>query len=76
LGKEKRGIEMICICGMDHSKPLPANFDTAPIVYSSSDRLACCHACGAIGPQNRTFFTDEKLHKEDCVYMKFHLFHQ
>ena len=58
----------ICICGLDHSKPIPDTFEYTPIVYSSNQ--STCHACGASGPKNGSFFTDPSLHHAKCKYIK------
>lgn len=59
-----------CICGLDHSKPVPDIFDAPPIVYSSSSKLAVCHACNHTGPRNADFFGKAELHDPGCKYIK------
>ena len=60
-----------CICGLDHYKPIPDVFKDAPIVFSSSHEEGICHACRAFGPNDKSFFINPALHKEDCKYMKY-----
>ena len=59
-----------CICGLDHTKPIPDIFEFAPIVFASFSKKGVCHACNAWGPKDSSFFTDSSLHNENCKYMK------
>ena len=65
----------LCVCGLDHNKPMPDVFNDPPIVYvsfSCNDSIkAVCHACGCTGPRDRSFFTDPSLHGEKCKYAIF-----
>jgi len=60
-----------CICGLDHSMPIPDTFEAPPIVMASWGEISC-HACGAIEPDNNTvvFFNNPALHNADCKYIK------
>ena len=60
-----------CICGLDHTKLIPDTFEDAPIVYAAFSKKAACHACGASGTKDSSFFIDPLLHDKDCKYMKF-----
>ena len=60
----------ICICGLDHSKPIPDVFEAPPIVFSSGSKFGYCHACGARGPIDSSFFNNGALHEKDCKYIK------
>ena len=59
----------ICICGLDHDKPLPDRYKDPPIVFSSDHEDAVCHACGSWGPKERIFW-DFLVHELDCKYIK------
>jgi hypothetical protein len=63
---------MICLCGLDHNKPLPEMFEYPPIVNSYGiydDKYiylkANCHVCHS----EWNLLKDEKeYHHDDCVY--------
>ena len=53
-----------CLCGIDHSQPLPAIFTDPPIVLGGA--IACCHICQATGDSGAPF--SQFQHQEDCAY--------
>lgn len=67
---------MKCVCGLDHSYPVPDVFKEPPIVYAffyydgTAKKEAVCHACGKSGPQTAAFFTDPDMHEPDCKWIK------
>jgi hypothetical protein len=64
---------MNCVCGLDHSKPLPDKFDYPPIskaLLGNGDSVpyyieSSCHVCNAGAKGN-----EELVHHEDCKFIQ------
>ena len=67
-----------CICGLDHSKPIPDSFDGyssdadyfySPVVYGyiGLHFLAFCHVCGGTSAVKGY---DDSIHLKGCKYLK------
>jgi hypothetical protein len=56
---------MKCVCGLDHSKPLPDRYKNPPVVLAGGDNhepTYYCHVCDGKGKI--------PTHKNDCDYIK------
>ena len=61
---------MECVCGLDHSKPLPTEYDCCPVIHvvtSGQDAFGFCHVC--CGGWNMSK-GEKEWHEKDCPYIK------